>query len=391
MSARPAIVVGVIGSGWIVRAHVHALHTLNHLGPLPARIRLKWIYGRRAERMEVLARELDVERCTTDWRQIVEDPEVDVVANAGADPLHGPVSLAAIAAGKHVLCEKPLAATTEEAREMERAAAAADVVTACGFAYRFVPAVRLLHQLVSDGHLGELRHFRGLYLQDWLSNNPDWPGSTGSVVRHLSHLFDMLRHLAGEPQSVSGWAKSILSDEDDAFLGAFEMGSGATASLEGSSCATGWKGRHRIEINGTDGSAWWDMEEFNKLHVMFVKDQREGLGGFRDVLVTERSHPFMEDWWEAGAVVGWQSTFVHQWRAFLRSVLDGEIADPLQATFHDGVRANELGDGVLLAASEGRRIELIGAPTGRGPSATRSDPYFDAGCHRRVRPPSLPL
>jgi predicted dehydrogenase len=361
MMARRKITIGVIGSGWIVRAHVHALHTLNHIGPLPARIRLKWIYGRRPERMAALAHELDIEHSTIDWQQIIDDPEVDVVANAGAHPLHAPVTLAAIAAGKHVLCEKPLAVATQEARAMETAAALSSGLTACGFNYRFVPAVRLIHRLVTEGRLGTIRHYRGLYLQDWLSNNPDWPGGTGgSAVRDFSHLFDMLRHLVGEPVSVIGSATSILSEADDTFLGGFEMPGGATASLEASSCATGWKGRHRIEINGTEGSTWWDMEEFNKLHVMFATDQAEGVGGFRDVLVTEPGHPFMEDWWEAGAVIGWQSTFVHQWRAFLGSVLAGKPTDPLQATFHDGVRANELGDAVLRSARDGRRLDLAG-------------------------------
>ena len=367
MAGDREIVVGVIGTGWIVRAHVHALHTLNHLGPPASRVRLKWIYGRRAEKVSALAAELDIEHPTTDWRDIVEDSEVDVIANAGAHVIHAPISLAAIAAGKHVLCEKPLAWTTEEAREMERAAGSASVLTACGFNYRFVPAVRLLHQLLADGRLGVVRHYRGLYLQDWLSNNPDWPGGAGgSAVRDFSHLFDMLRHLVGEPLSATGSAHRILSDADDTFLAGFEMPGGATASLEASSCATGWKSRHRIEVNGTEGSAWWDMEEFNKLHVMFVSDQRQGVGGFRDVLVTEQSHPFMADWWEAGCVIGWQSTFVHQWRAFLRSVLAGDWTDPLQATFHDGVRANELGDGVLESAREGRRLSLASEPAGVG-------------------------
>jgi predicted dehydrogenase len=359
MAARRQLVVGVIGSGWIVRAHVHALHTLNHLSPLDARIRLKWIYGRRAEKMATLAEELDIERSTTDWQEIVDDPEVNVIANAGAHPLHAPVTLAAIAAGKHVLCEKPLAVTTQDAREMERTAAGSRVLTACGFNYRFVPAVRLLHELLANGRLGEIRHYRAVYLQDWLSNNSDFPGGTGgSSVRDFSHLFDMLRHLVGEPLSIVGSATSILSDADDAFLAGLVMPGGATASLEASSCATGWKGRHRIEINGTEGSAWWDMEEFNKLHVMFVIDQREGVGGFRDVLVTERSHPFMADWWEAGHVIGWESTFIGQWRAFLRSVLEDRRSDLLQATFHDGVRANELGDALIESSRTGRRLHL---------------------------------
>jgi predicted dehydrogenase len=356
---RSEITVGVIGSGWIVRAHVHALHTLNHLGPLARRIRLKWIYGRRPERMAALAEELDVERFTTDWQHIVDDPEVDVVANAGAHPLHAPVSLAALAAGKHVLCEKPLAVATDEAREMERAAARAGVLSACGFNYRFVPAIRLLQELMVEGRLGAIRHYRAVYLQDWLSNNPDWAGGAGgSAVRDFSHLLDMLRHLVGEPSSVVAASRSILSEADDAFIAAFDMSDGASASLEASSCATGWKGRHRVEVNGADGSAWWDMEEFNKLHVMFVGEERDGVGGFHDLLVTERSHPFMKDWWEAGHVIGWESTFVHQWRAFLRSVIEAAPLDPLQASFHDGVRANELGDAVLESAREGRRLEL---------------------------------
>lgn len=357
----------MIGSGWIVRAHVHALHTLNHLSPLPADIRLKWIYGRRPERMAALADQLDIEQPTTRWEEIIEDPEVDVVANAGAHPLHAPVSTAAIAAGKHVLCEKPLAVSTEQARQMALAASRSHVLTACGFNYRFVPAIRMLHEFLADGRFGTIRHYRGLYLQDWLSNNPAWSGGTGgSAVRDFSHLFDMLRHLAGEPESVVATAKTILSDADDAFLAGFELADGATASLEASSCATGWKGRHRVEVNGSEGSAWWDMEEFNRLHVMFVKDEREGAGGFRDVLITEPTHPLMADWWEAGHVIGWQSTFVHQWRAFLRAVLDGAMSDPLQATFDDGVRANELGDDVLRSAEEGRRLELepAGSETG---------------------------
>jgi predicted dehydrogenase len=355
------LVVAVIGSGWIVRAHAHALHTLNHLGGLPARIRVKWIYGRRAEKMAALAAELGIERSTTEWRELVEDPEVDVLLNAGAHPLHAPVSIAAIEAGKHVLCEKPLAATTEEAREMARAASGAAVMSACGFNYRFVPAIRLLKELIDDGGLGNIRHYRGLYLQDWLSNNHDWPGQAGgSAVRDFSHLFDMMCHLGSRPESVVGWAKSLLSDADDAFLGGFALSDGGTASLEASSCATGWKGKHRIEVNGTDGSAWWDMEEFNKLHVMLVKDQEEDLGGFRDVLVTEPSHPFMADWWEAGAVIGWESTFIHEWRAFLESVIRGGPLDSRLATFADGVRANELGDAVLEAARSGERVGLAG-------------------------------
>jgi predicted dehydrogenase len=366
MASNRQITIGVIGSGWIVRPHVHALHTLNHLNPLPARVRLKWIYGRRPEKMAALAHELEIERSTTDWLEIIEDPEVDVVANAGAHPLHAPVSIAAIEAGKHILCEKPLAVATSDAVVMADAAARSGVLHACGFNYRFVPAIRLAHQLLAEGRLGAIRHYRGLYLQDWLSNNPDFPGVVGgSAVRDFAHLFDMVRHFAGEPLSLIGTAQSILTDADDTFLAGLQLRDGATASLEASSCATGWKARHRIEINGTEGSLWWDMEDFNKLHVMFTKDQQEGVGGFREVLMTEKAHPFLAEWWEAGHTIGWESTFVHEWRAFLQSVLAGEYVDPLQATFHDGLRANELGDAVLESARTGQRVDLRPTTTTR--------------------------
>lgn len=354
--------MGVAGTGWIVRAHVHALHALNHLKPLEHRVRIKKLYGRREKSASRLAAELDVEGFTTSWEDLVSDPEIDVIANAGPHAIHAPISIAALEAGKHVLCEKPLAATVREAREMERAAAGAVGHAACGFNYRFVPAIRLLRTLLAEGRLGEIRHFRGLYLQDWLSNNPDWRGAAGGSVLDVCHLFDMLRHLCGEPRTVVGVTTSFLTDVDDAFIAAFDLGDTATGSLEGSSCATGWKGRHRIEVNGTDGSAWWDMEDFNRLHVMFIEDPDKGLGGFRDVLMTEESHPFLSQWWAAGHVIGWQSTFVHQWRAFLQSVIDGEPNDPLQATFHDGTRANELAEAVRRSAQDGQRVSAEPAP-----------------------------
>jgi predicted dehydrogenase len=301
--------------------------------------------------------ELNIERWTTNWEDLVTDPKIDVIANAGPHAIHAPISIAALDAGKHVLCEKPLATAAADAREMACAAGQTGTLSACGFNYRFVPAIRLLRTLLTEGRLGAVRHFRGLYLQDWLSNNAEWTGATGGSLLDLCHLFDMLRHLAGEPGSVVGTTSTFLSDFEDSFIAAFDLPEGAVALLEGSSCATGWKGHHRIEVNGTEGSAWWDMEDFNRLHVMFVEDQREGVGGFRDVLVTEETHPFVSQWWPAGHVIGWQSTFVHQWRAFLQSVLDGEPSDPLQATFDDGARASELAEAVRSSAEAGRRVE----------------------------------
>lgn len=354
--------IGFIGYGWISRAHAHALHSLNHVRPLPKRIRLTAIAGRTADRVEPAAGELGFERWTTRWQDVVEADDVDVVANVAANEAHAAPSIAALEAGKAVLCEKPLGLDAAEAGGMLAAAERAGVTHACGFNYRFVPAVRLMRSLVDSGTLGGLRHFRALYLQDWMAaERPGQRVERGGAVLDYSHIVDLLRHLAPEPVSVSAHTTSFGSPQEDAFAAALDLDGGAIASLEASRFATGWKGRQRIELNGADGSAWWDMEDVNRLHVFFVKDEHEGLGGFRDVLVTQPEHPFLEQWWPAGHVLGWAESFVHQWRDFLEAVLENRPVNPLQASFADGYATALLCDAILASASEGRRVEIAEA------------------------------
>jgi predicted dehydrogenase len=358
--------VGFVGYGWISRAHAHALHTLNHIRPLPKRIRLVAMAGRTPERVEPVASELGFERWTTDWRDIVDDPAVDVVANVAANEAHAAPSIAALQAGKRVLCEKPLGVDAAEALAMALAARGAGVTNACGFNYRYVPAVRLMRELVDSGALGELRHFRAQYLQDWLAaDEPLQQVDRGGAVLDYSHIVDLLRHLAPEPVSVTAHATSFVSPNEDAYVAGLKLAGNAIASLEASRLATGWKGRQRIELNGTAGSAWWDMEDVNRLHVFFVEDERAGFGGFRDVLVTERDHPFLAQWWTPGHVLGWEHSFVHQWRDFLEAVVENRAVSPLQASFGDGYEAAALCDAILASARDGRRVEIRG---------TRPDP-----------------
>ena len=362
--------VGFVGYGWISRAHAHALHTLNHIRPLPKRVRLVAMAGRTAERVEPVARELGFERWTTDWRDVVDDPAVDVVANVAANEAHAAPSIAALEAGKPVLCEKPLAVDAAEARAMAEAAERAAVTNACGFNYRYVPAVRLMRDLVAGGRLGELRHFRAQYLQDWLAaDEPLQQVDRGGAVLDYSHIVDLLRHLVGDPLAVSAQTTSFVSPTEDAYVAAVELAGDAIGSLEASRLATGWKGRQRIELNGTAGSAWWDMEDVNRLHVFFVDDERAGLGGFRDVLVTEHDHPFLAWWWTPGHVLGWEHSFVHQWRDFLQAVMENRAVGPLQASFGDGYEVAVLCDAILTSAREGRRVETRG--TGRVPETNQ--------------------
>lgn len=356
---RDAIGVGVLGYGWITRAHAHALHTLNHLEPLPRRVRLVSLAGRRPEPLEAAARELGFERWTTSWEELVDDPEVDVVANLNAVEGHAEPSLAALAAGKPVLCEKPLGATLDEAHALRDAAEEAGVANAVGFNYRYVPAVALARETVDAGRLGELRHYRALYLQDYrvAGGQSRSSGGAGAVLDYV-HLVDLLRFLVGEPQAVTARTASFVSDVDDAYAAILELGDGAIATLEASRVASGWKGRHRIELNGSDGSIWWDMEDPNRLHVFLFADERERLGGFRDIVVTQPDHPFLAQWWPPGHVLGWEHSFVHQWRDFLSAVLEDRAVPERQASFEDGYRAAILCEAIHRSGREGRRVSI---------------------------------
>jgi predicted dehydrogenase len=359
---RDALGVGFLGYGWISRAHVHALHALNHVAPLGKEIRLVSIAGRRPEPLEAAARELGFERWTTNVEELLDDPEIDVVANLNAVQGHAEPTIAALSRRKAVLCEKPLGANAAEALSMLEAAEAAGTTTATGFNYRYVPAVALAKELLDAGRLGDLRHYRALYLQDYQTagGQPRSSGGAGAVLDY-SHLVDMLRFLVGEPEFVGAKTSKLVSDVDDAFVAVFELAGGLVAALEASRVATGWKGHHRFELNGSDGSIWWDMEDPNRLHVFFTKDERDGLGGFRDVLVTQPEHPYLAEWWPPGHVLGWEHSFVHQWRDFLEAVLEERPVPARQASFEDGYRAAVLCEAIHTSAREGRRVEIADA------------------------------
>jgi predicted dehydrogenase len=359
---RDAIGVGFLGYGWISRAHAHALHTLNHLSPLSKEVRLVSIAGRRAEPLEAAARELGFERLTTSWEELLDDPDVDVVANLTAVQGHAEPTIAALRRGKPVFCEKPLGANVDEAAAMLQAAEAAGVTHATGFNYRYVPAVALAKEVLGGGRLGELRHYRALYLQDYQTagGQPRSSGGAGAVLDY-SHLVDMLRFLVGEPERVMATTSSLVSGIDDAFVAILELDGGLIAALEASRVATGWKGHHRFELNGSEGSLWWDMEDPNRLHVFFAEDEEDGLGGFRDVLVTQPEHPFLGEWWPPGHVLGWEHSFVHEWRDFLEAVLEERAVPERQASFEDGYRAAVLCDAIHTSAREGRRVDIADA------------------------------
>ena len=356
--------IGLLGAGWITRAHGHALHTLNHVNPIGRPIQLAALAARNPERGGAMARDLGIERFTTDWREVVDDPDIDVVAVLLGETAHREATEAALALGKPVLCEKPLGRDRFEAAAMVEAARRAGVHAAVGFNYRYMPAMRLAREIVDSGRLGRCLQFRAVYLQDHAAGTvPSRKPNVSRAITDYCHIIDFMRYLGNEAEAVQAAAAKLTAadigvDLEDAYVAAVELRGGGIASLEASRVAWGWKGRQGIEFNGTEGSLWWDMEDLNRLHVFYAADEADGTGGFRDVLVSQPEHPFMDMWWPPGHTVGWEHSFAHEWRDFLTAVIEDRPLPVEQASFEDGYQAALMCDAVITAATEKRRVTL---------------------------------
>jgi predicted dehydrogenase len=358
--------VGMLGYAFMGKAHSSAFLRLPHLAwPPPLVPRLVAIAGRNENSVAAAAQRYGYERWTTDWRDVVSDDRIGLLDNGGPNSLHAEPTIAAAEAGKHVLCEKPLGRTADESYEIWRRVAATGVKHLCGFNYRFVPAVRLARELIQEGRLGEIRHFRGRYLQDWGDDpsldtwrfHPDEAGS-GALGDLGTHVIDLARFLVGEIASVSGLVRTFLPGRqvDDAIEAAVEFEAGAVGTLEATRLAFGRRNAFQWEINGSDGSLYFDMERMNELQVFGGDDDRTR--GFRTVLATEPTHPFMEFWWPPGHIVGWGDTFMHEAHHLLHAIAtDGDVA-PHGATFEDGYRASEIADAIVRSSASGRRETL---------------------------------
>jgi predicted dehydrogenase len=344
--------IGMIGQGFMGRAHAHALLTIAHMtGPPPIRPRLVCAAGRDEARLSAFAERFGFQRHTTDWRAVVEDPDVDVVCILTPNALHAEPAIAAAQAGKHVVCEKPLGRDAAESAAMLAAVEAAGVVHCCAFNYRFVPAVRRARDLLASGELGEVRHFRGTYRQSWgadreaagvwrFDRNAAGGGALGDLA---SHVVDLARFLVGDLASVAAEAATFAPgrEVDDAVAAAVRFAGGAIGTVEATRFATGEANRHTFEVNAANGSLAFDMERPGEL---WVDGRRE----FTDPT----------DWWPAGHVLGWEHTFVFELRRVLDAVAGREPVSPYGATFADGLRAAEACDAILESARTGRRVAL---------------------------------
>ena len=362
----PEIGVGMLGYAFMGKAHSNAFHKLSYMAwPPPMRPKLVSIAGRNEAAVADAAARYGYERWTTDWRDIVTDPAIGLFDNGGPNSLHAEPTIAAAEAGKHVLCEKPLGRDAAESYEIWQKVAATGDTHLCAFNSRFVPAVRLAREMIESGELGEIRHFRGRYLQDWGDDptldtwrfHSDEAGS-GAIGDLGTHVIDLARFLCGEITTVSALVKTFIPGRqvDDALEAAVEFEKGAVGTLEATRLALGRRNAFQWEINGSKGSLAFDMEKLNELQ--FFKADGERARGWKTVLVSEADHPFWSFWWPPGHIIGWGETFVHEIHHLLSAIRNGTDVAPYGATFEDGYRAAEVCDAIVRSSDGGAREKV---------------------------------
>ncbi|MFI6395538.1 Gfo/Idh/MocA family protein [Nonomuraea sp. NPDC050540] len=351
----------MIGYAFMGRVHSQAWRNVSAFFELPAKPEMRVICGRSKEATEAAAAQMGWAEAVTDWREVVARDDIDIIDICTPGDSHAEIAIAALAAGKHVICEKPLANTVEEATRMAEAAARGPGKSMVAFNYRRVPAVALARQLVAEGRLGEIRHVRAQYLQDWIVD-PDFPlvwrlrkdkAGSGALGDIGAHIIDTAEFVTGQRVvGVTGLTETFVKERpleggsrtdkgtemgtvtvDDAALFVGRMSGGALASFEATRFATGRKNALRIELNGALGSLFFDFEAMNELWVS------DGGAGFTRILVTEPDHPYAGAWWPPGHGLGYEHTFTHEIKDFLEAIAAG--ADP-SPSFADGLRVQRV-------------------------------------------------
>lgn len=338
----------------------------------------KVICGRTEHLVKQAAEEFGWEEYCTDWREIIERPDIDVIDIATPTNLHKDIAVAAAKAGKHVFCEKPLAMNATEAKAMLNAAEESGIIHMLGHNYRRVPAIALAKKMIEEGRLGRIYHFRGVYLQDWIMD-PEFPAiwkldkaiaGSGPHGDLNAHIIDLARYLVGEVDRVVGMEETFIKrrpkaavgetlntmltadgkvekeyvevnvDDTTAFLAKFK--NGAVGTFEATRFAGGRKNHERIEINGSKGTIEFNFERMNELEFWSKEDEQE-VQGFRKILVTEACHPYIANWWPPGHLIGYENTFVNEFADFFQYIKEKKQAQP---NFYDGWKNNQVLDAV---------------------------------------------
>jgi predicted dehydrogenase len=388
--ALPELGVGLIGYGFMGSAHSQAWRNAGRFFDLPMSVRMTALCGRSREPVAAAASRLGWSSCESDWKQLLQRDDIQLVDVCTPGSSHAEIALAALEAGKHVICEKPLASTVAEARAMASAAQSAarrGIRSMVGFNYRRLPAATFARDLVARGKLGTIRHVRAQYLQDWIVD-PDFPlvwrlraeeAGSGALGDIGTHIIDLTQFITGQRiTGVSGLTETFVKDRplpaassglsatvgaaergpvtvDDAALFLARLEAGAVATFEATRFATGRKNQLRIEVNGERGSLLFDVERLNELQYLDATED-PAVQGFRRIMVTEPSHPYAAAWWPPGHALGYEHSFVHEVKDFVEALGAGEDPSP---SFTDGLQVQLVLDVVQRSAASRGQWTLV--------------------------------
>jgi predicted dehydrogenase len=379
----------MIGYRFMGKAHSNAWRQASHFFNLAAGVEMHTICGRDPGALEEARKTLGWNNASTDWKAVVNSPDIDIVDINTPNDSHAEIAIAAARAGKHILCEKPLAMNVAQCQEMLDAVKKAKVVHMVCHNYRRIPAIAQAKKMIDEGALGDIFHYYARYAQDWIVD-PEFPlvwrlqkGVSGSGTHGdiNAHIIDLARYLVGEFKDVCGLMHTFIKERplqdqsgkgdglgakggkkmgkvtvDDAamFIGRFK--NGALANLEATRFALGRKNHIEIEINGSKGSLHFDFEDMNRLK-FFDNTQPADRQGFRDILVTQGGgvHPYVGNWWPPGHIIGYEHTFVHTVADFVNAVIAGK---PVQPTFEDGLKNERVLEAVEQSAKSGQWVKV---------------------------------
>ena len=373
--AKKPLNIGLVGYGFMGRAHSNAFRQAANFFDLPFTPVLKALCARTGDRAQAFASRWGYESVESDWRALVDRKDIDLIDIATPNDSHKDIAIAAARAGKMVMCEKPLGRNAAESEAMVAAVEQAGVPNMVWYNYRRVPAVMLLNQLIGEGKLGRIFHYRAKFLQDWTISQ-DLPqggeglwrldvkvagsGVTGDL---LAHCIDTALWLNGPIAAVTAMTETFIKqrkhtltgkvepvgiDDASAFLARFQNGSLST--FEATRYARGHKALYTLEINGEHASAAWDLHDLHRLQWFDHKDEGR-TRGWRSVHISDGDHPYMKNWWVPGLQIGYEHSFTHQFADFLQAVSAGTAAAP---TFCDGLQTDYVTDAVLKSAASGR-------------------------------------
>lgn len=383
--AKQQVRIGMIGYKFMGKAHSHAYRDLPFYFNTQVEPVMQAIVGRDEAGVKAAADRMGWHSYETDWRRLIERDDIDLIDIGVTNHLHAEIAIAAAEAGKHVICEKPLAMNVEEASRMLEAVNKAGVVHMVCHNYRFVPAIRFAKQLIDSGKLGKIYHFRSRYLQDWIMD-PQFPlvwrlrkevcgsGTHGDL---MAHSIDLARYLVGEMSEVVGMMDTFIKrrplgemsgglhaevsgeqtgevDVDDAvaFMSRFE--NGAFGVFEATRFGKGNRNGNSFEINGSKGSVRWNMENMNQLQ-LYVEDDEKGEQGFRNISCTEDIHPYAGAYWPAGHIIGYEHTFINIVHELMNGIAENKSPSP---NFTDGYRNQVILDAVENSAKSKSWITL---------------------------------